>query len=284
MGIDERICHADLTKSERNVLNHIINNKEEACYYTILEVANAVKVSRTTVMRATAKLGYENFNQFKKDIQAEVLDQAKRVIDDRPYIELLKGTRDYDVYEILESCSANQVKELRDSFSRNGYEKYIQISEAIMKAERVYLVGFHMAGGVIDYFSRLLKYCRGNVITLTDGSMNSRELADLTERDCAVVVSFPRRSEYTYMALDLIKKSGCKLVVMTDKITESICKGATHVLLTFSNGVSFFNSYLGIMANIELVMSVISGSSVEIAEKRLADTLQNGDLRLVEIC
>ncbi|MCI8415919.1 MAG: MurR/RpiR family transcriptional regulator [Lachnospiraceae bacterium] len=269
LRIEEKICQVKLTKSEQKVLDFIMVHREEACYFTSSELAEATRVSGATVIRVANKLGFSKFSQFRRELQSEMLHQRQRGSEVSSSPELLQDIRERNEREILEACRAKHTQNISEAFIKNGYDKYIRIADLIIGAEKVFLIGYRMATGTIDFFGRLLKLCRGNVICITDVGMMTEELYDLTERDCVVLISFPRYSENVLMTLELVKEKGSKLVILTEKITGSITNGADYVLLAERSGVSFFNSYLGMMANVEMLMSIISNKKFEETERRL---------------
>ncbi|MCI8853604.1 MAG: MurR/RpiR family transcriptional regulator [Lachnospiraceae bacterium] len=267
--IEEKIYKVKLTKTEQKVLDFIMVHKEEACYYTSVELAEAVQVSGATVIRVVNKLGFSRFSQFKKELQTEVMSQRENLSQTQTSPARLQDVKKMGEREILNACMAAQQQNLKDAFLKNGYDKYIWIADMILQADRVFLVGYRMAVGAVDFFGRLLKLSRGHVVCITEIGMMTEELYDLKESDCVVMICHPRYSENVLLTLELVRESDCHLVVMTDKITEPVTNGADYVLVAERRGSSYFNSYLGMIANVEMLMSIISSKSFTETESRL---------------
>ena len=271
MNIEERIRNARLTKSERKVLNFIMIHKEEACYFTTAELAQVIQVSNTTVLRAANKLGYSKFSEFRKELQEEVLRLTNRSQSMLQSPELLQDVKRKSTKDIINQCSAIMFQNLHESLMKNTYDTYNAIADFILEARRVLIIGFRTAEGCVVFFGGLLKLTRGNVICLTNPGNISEELYDLNEKDLAIVISYPRYSENILISLDIIKKKKCRLVVMTDEIGSHIASHCDYVLMSGKNGISFFNSYVTMMANIEILLSLVSKKNFQDTEERLTE-------------
>ncbi len=271
MNIEERIRNAKLTKSERKVLNFIMIHKEEACYFTTAELAQVIQVSNTTVLRAANKLGYGRFAEFRRELQEEVLRLTNRSQSMLQSPELLQDVKRKSTKDIINQCSAIMFQNLHESLIKNTYDTYNAITDLILGARKLIIIGFRTAEGCVVFFGSLLKLTRGNVICLTNPGNISEELYDLGEEDLAIVISYPRYSENILISLDIIQKKKCRLVVMTDEIGSPIAVHSDYILLSGKNGISFFNSYVSMMANIEILLSLVSKKNFQDTEERLTE-------------
>ena len=269
LTIDERICRADLTKSEKKVLDFIMVHKEETCYYSSQELADVVHVSGSTVVRVAYKLGFERFSLFKKALQKEARRQHNDNAIVQPSLIRLEDIWNKSDREILNEYNAIQIQNLTESFRRNGVDRYIRIAEQILTARRVYLIGYRMASGAVDFFQRLLKLSRDNVVCVTSIDMMTEEMYGINEEDCAVIICLPRISTNILATLEVVEQHRAKLIAITDKMTNLIAAKADHVLVADRTGASYSNSYLGVWANIELLLSVISKKSYSETAARL---------------
>ena len=71
-----------------------------------------------------------------------------------------------------------------------------------------------------------------------------KKLIDLNEEDCLVMFSFPRYSEINYSILELAKKRGSKIILITDRVTSPLVPYADYLLTVKIDGVGFTNSYV----------------------------------------
>ena len=118
--IEEKIYKVKLTKTEQKVLDFIMVHKEEACYYTSVELAEAVQVSGATVIRVVNKLGFSRFSQFKKELQTEVMSQRENLSQTQTSPARLQDVKKMGEREILNACMAAQQQNLKDAFLKNG--------------------------------------------------------------------------------------------------------------------------------------------------------------------
>ena len=69
----DKIVHIkeSLPKKQRQLCDYILKNYQSIGLMTIKELANNAKVGISTVMRTINALGYENFNDLRKDLYDE---------------------------------------------------------------------------------------------------------------------------------------------------------------------------------------------------------------------
>ena len=73
-GIRERMAGVRLTPKDRLVQDYILKNPETACFLTAAELAAKLKVSASSVVRVSTRLGYENFTAFRRALQQAVAE------------------------------------------------------------------------------------------------------------------------------------------------------------------------------------------------------------------
>lgn len=66
---------------EMDVYNYIVRNEEKVMYMKVRELADAVHVSTTTILRFCKKVGCEGYSEFRLKLKQEISDKKKMKID-----------------------------------------------------------------------------------------------------------------------------------------------------------------------------------------------------------
>ena len=66
---------------EMDVYNYIVQNEDKVIYMKVRELADAVHVSTTTVLRFCKKAGCEGYSEFRLKLRQELKDSCKIALD-----------------------------------------------------------------------------------------------------------------------------------------------------------------------------------------------------------
>ena len=72
-----------LSRSYRRVADHIMSNYYEVSFMTAAQLAYAVGVDTTTVVRFSQRLGYNGYPELLADIRAQVRDEIYTAYEPR---------------------------------------------------------------------------------------------------------------------------------------------------------------------------------------------------------
>lgn len=157
------------TPSDKRISSWLLNNKEQIPFETAESIAQVTGTSGITVGRYIRKLGYRNLEDVKK---------ALRDIPNIPY-------KHWGVTERLDSWMhqqslpdrANQSLQLELETIRYVYqlaqtESFSHISQQLVEADAVIILGIQSMRGIANTFFSHLEYLRPRV-TYADGSSGS---------------------------------------------------------------------------------------------------------------
>jgi RpiR family transcriptional regulator, glv operon transcriptional regulator len=125
---------AELTPTEKQVLYYIDGNLDEAKKHSLTEIAKVNNVSTTTIVRMSHKLGLEGFSELKYILKT--IENQQSLLDDNP-VDRYKE-------EFVSAFEAIQTRELE------------KLSERMVNAKRVIVVGVGLSKMMAEYFSKLL--------------------------------------------------------------------------------------------------------------------------------
>ena len=146
------------------------------------------------------------------------------------------------------------------------------IAECIIKSRNKYIIGFRGTSCCADYFTRKAVFFVPHLIlcNMAESSVIEK-LIDLNEEDCLVMFSFPRYSEINYSILELAKKRGSKIILITDRVTSPLVPYADYLLTVKIDGVGFTNSYVVPLCVAESLAILIGQKIGTDSIQRLAD-------------
>lgn len=268
-SVEARIAGARLSPNDKLVLEYILKNREVTCFQTATEIADALNISPSSVIRVPAKLGYESFGRFKRVLQEELADLRLNTIKKPVPYERIKNHAALTEDELIEVMKENAFKNVERDRNTSDYMNYKRAAGLISSAERVYIVGFRTCGGFATVLGISLNCVRPSVHVVSGGLPLVDSLADLTERDVVIALSYERYSSDTLFAVKIAKRAGSRIVALTDKYTSPLCPDADAVILNSTENMSFYNSYVSLTMSIEILVGLVSRKNKTQNEERL---------------
>lgn len=261
-------AEARLTPKDKIVLDHILRNRETACFMTSSEIANILGVSPSSVVRVSSKLGFDNFSHFKRALQEEMAENRKKDKTQIPY-EKIRTCEGMTEDEMIAVFKANVLRNIENDQSTADYAAYKKAAGLIADAERVFIVGYRACAGFASSFGVMLGCVRPGVYVVNGNQPLVDSLVDLTIRDTVIGVSFERYSSDTVFAVNMAKRAGSHIVALTDKYSSPLISGAEAVILSSTDNISFYNSYTSLVMAMEVLLGLVSKKNKRQNEERL---------------
>ncbi len=259
--LDKRIKNAKLTPTEQKVAEYISINHSNIFSLSALKLGEIVGTSDTSVIRTARKLGFGGYAQLQKFLTDYISDEIERNngINFMPpgaqVKEKMPKLRQDDLYELmLEKIKGN----INDIFNKNSVEAFEKASEIIISSKRKFVMGYHGCAGVAQLLGGSIGDIFSDVRTVTTADSRSIEaILDITEKDCLIVVSFPRYSEMAQIVIEHSKKQNAKVIALTDRITSPIAREADVPLLSGVDSVTINNSYVAPTVVAEMLLASV---------------------------
>jgi len=267
--IEQRACKTELSSNDKTVLDFMLKNKKQACFLTSNEIAERLGVSASSVIRLSKKLGYENFTTFKKTFQQE---QFAHDLDYTPVeipYEKIKQYENLSDSDLIVALRQNVLGNIKKDILNDSNSTFIEAAELISKAKRVFIVGFRACSGFAASFGVMLSCIRPEVLVIGNHQPLVDCLIDLAAEDVLIAISFNRYSSDTIFAAEMAKDAGCKVIAMTDSYAAPIAQGAEKVIINSIENMSFFNSYVSFLMNMETIVALVSKRNKDLNESRL---------------
>lgn len=263
MGIDleTAIKNTHLTKIERKVAEYILANTSAVCFQTASDIAKELDISDSSVIRFCRTLGYRGFPSLQKDLQEALSKHITQQEEKRTatYMRLPAQPMQSAMDELINNSYSKALKNLEDTCEKNPPQKYEEAAKLILSSDRKRIIGFRGSSGSAQHFGVLLTHMMDNVTFSThDGSDVIEKVLDYGEKDCIILFACERYNRIARMVADMARESGCKLIVITDKLTSPVAFHADIAFVASAEGSQLFHSFIGFLFIAEALSNVIS--------------------------
>lgn len=218
-----------LPELETVVANWMLQNPEVVVHSSLAEIAMAVGVSDTTVLRMCRRTGFRGFTDLKLSLAQDITRPTQLIFEN---VEQGDSPR-----VIMNKVFMANVQALYDTLELLDDQQLTRAAEMIKNARRVLLGGVGASASVAlmayEKFIRLGIMCSVPI----DVHMQIIEATLLGPRDLAICVSHSGVTQDPILVLEQAKKNGAATICVTSNVKSEITKYADLTLLSVSQEV-----------------------------------------------
>ena len=244
-NLEEKIRNTRLTKVEKRIADYLLEHSESLYFTTAKELAAKLQVSDTSIIRLCRSLGYSGYKALQDSVRSQLSQAMLRdhyVIPHEQVLDKFSRYKSLSSFQNLEMAISN----LQSSYDKNDPEKFSKAAEMILSSEHVLISGFRGASSVANHLALLLTQLTSHVDCCCKADSSCVEkMLDFKQEDCVLLIGVERYSKMTKVMAEMAKEAGCRLIVITDKITSVIAAGADLVLLADFSSPYALNSFVG---------------------------------------
>lgn len=244
----------NMTEAQRHISDFIIKNSFDAAFMTIDQMADAVGISTTTIMRLMAAIGYSGYSEFQKNLQGQLRDRYS------PTTRLRANLKDINESDLWNKCYLKQMDNITETFSIVSTDTLDQVVHSIVRAGTVYFSavrgGIMVAQYLHSFFSRMFGNCR-----LVQGEVASEwstMIPTMNEKDVVFSISYPRYGRYLVDFVRIAHEQHVKTIVLTDGYSSPLAEHADLILPCACGTLGFHNSPLSAMMLADCIINVAS--------------------------
>lgn len=253
----DRVRHVKLTKIQERIAKYFLTNQEKIGNMSSMEVAKEIGVSDASIIRFARAIGYEGFADLKADIYNCLVETAYSGLSLSERMD--QSTKQYPDEDIAGRYLELMQQNLVHTFQRNREEKYEQVAEMLIQADRRYVIGLRGCRGIALQFGRLLSFMLPGVFCLQDSECTSiNMLQDSGPKDAVLMFAYARYYKIDVEYLRLAKKNGTSVALITDEVLNPLTEYSNVTLQADTDHMSFFNSGLGSALIGEYLLTLIS--------------------------
>jgi DNA-binding MurR/RpiR family transcriptional regulator len=212
-----------LSKSQKRLGQYILNDSTALLVSTSREMAQAVGVSESTVVRFAQCLGYKGFPELRRALQAEMRPRLRAA--SRMEETIAELGHDANVITRLVKRDIELLHETVAALSVTEFQKAI---EKLWRAKKVFIIGLNASMALACFLQFRLIRVKKDVrwIFVTGGSALLEQLALMDKKDVLVAIGFIDVPRETKTALAHAKKTSASIIGITDLPSSPIAEVA----------------------------------------------------------
>ncbi|SDK32898.1 MurR/RpiR family transcriptional regulator [Lacicoccus qingdaonensis] len=250
-----------LPKKQRELCDFILKHFSGLGLATIKELSDQAGVGISTVMRTIKALGYDNYNDFRKDIYEGALpDESKWTLKNS--IGTLSDNQN-SVVKVWEES----VKLLESSLDETFIQAFDAAISRIIAAGNISIIGSRPYKSAATYMGQVMGEFQSNVRTLdNDAETLFDKILHMEKGELMIVFSFEPYTSLVVNAVNEARGRGVEIILITDYDSNPLIREA-DVVIKLSINQSHF-TILPIIALIDaIVLEAGKHSTSETVEK-----------------
>jgi DNA-binding MurR/RpiR family transcriptional regulator len=264
MEVAERIraSGASLTAAERRVAEAILASPQAVGFGTVAELAGQAGAGAATVVRLATKLGFDGFSELQTSIQRDLMHQL------RPAAERIREQSGETVREKHVAVQTANVQATLDAVDDTALAEFVvRLAD---QRQPVAVLSGDASEGIAHVFVSELSLLRPGVSLVAGNEVAvRRDIALLPRGALIVVIDLRRYDHWALDAVDRARERGIAVAAFTDSILSPLASGATWTFVLSAGSLSPFDSHVGTLALIDLVVTETSARLRRTATDRL---------------
>jgi DNA-binding MurR/RpiR family transcriptional regulator len=242
-----------LTPGEKRAARALLAAYPIAALGTIAELTALSGASAPTILRLTAKLGFDGYSHFQRTVRAEVQEKMQSplsLLDSAPRVPNAKaGFFGGFINDI--TAALQRTQRLLDNDVLED-----AIATLADPAKRIYTLGGRSSHVLSKHLVFHLHQLRPNVQEVTAGTVPVyHQAADLGRSSVLVAFDFRRYERQTIDFCQQAAKQGARIILVTDPWLSPVAEVAQWVLPVEVDVPSPFDSSLAAMAVVEAMLA-----------------------------
>ncbi|QJT80139.1 MurR/RpiR family transcriptional regulator [Kosakonia sp. MUSA4] len=262
--LDERLKgqYASLSPQEQRVADFIFDHFDDLISYNSAELAQLSGVSKATVSRLFKRLGYEKYKEMRDELRT--LRQSGMPLTDNR--DAVQGNT------LLARHYKQEMANLTQWVNALDAQQFAGALEAIVKAQRIIIIGMRNSWPVALHLRQQLLQARGHVQVLPQpGQSLSEELVDLTPDDLVVMVAFRRRPRIIRPLMQQLQNANIPLLLLCEPQAHNLFPLASWHLCAPLDSVSAYDSYASVNSLINLLANAFLHEILDRGRPRIHD-------------
>ncbi len=253
-----------LSRSYRRVADFILNDYRTAAFMTAAELANAVDVDTTTVVRFAQRLGYPGYPELISDIQEQVKVELNRTFE-APPVESTPGGR---VQQLINEDRARLEKVL----AHNTVDVIETILDALRVAPRIIITGESYAAPIAASFAEMLSEAGLPVVWVGgDTYERAKAVARLARREVVIGMTPVEGPSAIASLMRYARSEGAVTIACGPSLSSQTARAAEHLLYAPGETEGTIPSLTGLYALCMAIAQTIAQQNAETLAKRNAD-------------
>jgi DNA-binding MurR/RpiR family transcriptional regulator len=267
-SLEKRIrgCYESLPNSERQVADLLLDFPGQLATHSATEIAKLSGASKAAVTRLVQRLGYPTYAQARTEVR-NAQQWGSPV-----YLDIPVDPAESAAPSALAAHLAADSELLRKTLESLASTDLEALADALGKARRVLVIGHRNSALLATYLRGQLGLLRAAVeLAPMHGETLAEGLLGLGPEDLLLAVGFRRRVPAFLAALEVGRRAGTRIAVITDPSGAALARNADWVLPCHCRGASIFDSYVAAVSLINYLASQLAARLGQPARARLRE-------------
>lgn len=210
--IDHMLDHySEFTKSERKIIDYILEHKSEVQYLSITDLSTVCKVSISTISVFCRKLGAEGFNVFKLELAKATMPQMPLSIP-RSFGNL---RADDTLEQVIEKTFTANQDALQKTYQRLDKEKISKAVDMLRDSNRVLCLGQGNHSIIAKAAWARFSTVSSRFFTIEDSHLQALSAATMTKKDVLLFFSYSGATHDFIEMAHTLRALGVKIILVT---------------------------------------------------------------------
>lgn len=249
--LDRIRAERNLTPSEKTIADFILRRYPDVLFENVTSIGRKTGVSKATVVRFFAKIGYPRFGDFHEKLREELRLGAVRPVErySLQQREMQKAGKD----GVLDRNFRHIIDNLRHTLAGIDPDRFAEAARIVGDSRRpLYLYGQRTAHALAQLFYVLVGYIRSGVRLLdAPAPLLPHVLTEIGPSDVLFVISHRRYARQSMEVAAVFAERGADVLLLTDSDFSPLSEYAALQLVVPSEGLSIFHSFCSATALIE---------------------------------
>jgi DNA-binding MurR/RpiR family transcriptional regulator len=246
-----RASGASLTAAERRVAEAILASPQSVGFGTVADLARAAGAGAATVVRLASKLGYDGFSELQTSIQRDLLQQL------RPAAERIREQSGETVRDKHVAIQMANVQATLDAVDDHALGELVAVLADLRQP--VAVVSGDASDGIARVLAAQLTLLRPGVSLIAGNDVAvRRDVATLPPGALLVVIDLRRYDRWVLDAVALARQRGVAVAALTDSILSPLAADARWTFVLSAGSLGPFDSHVGTLALVDLVVTETS--------------------------
>jgi len=203
-----RSTRDEMSANEKKLADYILSNAALLRDYSSLQLAKAVGVSQSSVVKFCQKLGYRGYPDIKLAINEAVAKSASGSNTKQKYFH------NKALNTVSKRLLQGKLDAVTATIEQNSEESFIAASNAIKKAKKIQIIGRGIASFIAQNFTTNLISAGKVAFATNDATYQKQFMASLDKGDVLILLSATTELEIDSLMLSNIRKNQVQIILL----------------------------------------------------------------------
>ena len=237
-----------MTPSELKIAEYFSRYKQELVFDNVTSISKNTGVSKSTIVRFIARLGYKKYAEFRKKLRDELVNKQESL----RYL-LQKKHLEHRQEDIIGENFSYIINNLQYTHTQIDPEIFLSVAKLLMEPEsRLFITGQRSSYPLAYLFHMLMTRLRPDSILLgPEVSMSPDKMTNVSENAVLLCIFRQFYGKQTLKIAQYFAEKNARIILITDSEFSPASELATFQITVPSRGLPFFDSVTPVTALLE---------------------------------